>query len=119
MAYLVQIPDTKTCKAFEAEDLQTQIIAAACQVPDFAVNTVRMIHYVPETKYVGVHWKTKQKFKTFILWTWQGKLDDKQLEELHNNPLFIEHFYDDEPIDLTSIWLALPEELSDIEVEEE
>ena len=113
--YKVEVPDTARSGAFETNDIQIQVTATLCGVPDFAYDNVRMVHRVPKTKYVATKWDTGEKFDKFLLWTYQGKLTDAQLEELHSNEMFIDYFYDSEPIDLTSLWFKLPEQLEELD----
>ena len=119
MAYLVKVPDTDVCNAYEPTDFQTTLIASICGVPDFAVENVRMVHRVPKTKYVSNRHNDKKKFDKFVMWSFQGKPTPEQLEEAKKNPLFLEDFYDGEPIDLCTFWYELTPELDAVDTGEE
>lgn len=110
--YLVEVPDTDRSQSYENEDLQMQLVAALCGIPDFACKEVRMCHRVPHTKYVRKRKSDGKTFDKFIMWTFQGKLTDENLEELKQNEMFIDFFHDDEPVDLTTLWFEIPEQMN-------
>ena len=119
MAYKATVPGAENMTVFNPEDendgLKITLILSLYGLPDSITKRIQTIARVPHCEYAKLHptWNNPEELNdSFFLFHVDGNITPEEIEELQKNELFIETWYDGEPVNQGSIFMKMIDTLN-------
>jgi hypothetical protein len=119
MAYKATVPGAENMTIFNPEDeadgLKITLIESMYGLPESAVKRVQTIARIPHHDYANLHpvWNNPDdKPDSCFLFHVEGRVTEEEEKELQKNELFIETWFDDEPVNQGSIFMKMIDALN-------
>lgn len=114
MAYKADVPGAKNMTIYNPEDeqdsLKITLIESLYNLPESVIPKIRTIAKIPHHDYAELHptWNNpNEKLDCCFLFHIEGQASENEIDSLHQNELFIENWYDCEPVNQDAIFMKL------------